>query len=287
MRLLIIFNSFSGKRHKKAKIEYIKNELSKKFSSVDFFSSYEKNSITKEILSRGEEYDAIASLGGDGTAHEVVNAIIKLNKRPKLLVIPLGTCNDFARTIIGKNYKKALNNFDINTTSKIDITKVNNIYMTYAMAFGAATRISYDAKKKSKNIFGKLSYYLFALRLLVGHLERPIINNKRYFIGIITKSKSLAGNRIKNKLYLNDGSFNYRLINNKPRVFGFLSFLFHLWFNSKKSQYLENIDISFDEEVNINIDGENALKTKKISVSIEKEALEVYMYQKYKDKYIK
>ena len=50
----------------------------------------------------GEEgYDLVIALGGDGTAHEVMNGLMQLpeEKRPILGVVPIGSGNDFAYSI--------------------------------------------------------------------------------------------------------------------------------------------------------------------------------------------
>jgi len=57
----------------------------------------------KELASQaGEEgYDVVVAMGGDGTAHEVVNGLMEIppEKRPKFAVIPLGSGNDFASSL--------------------------------------------------------------------------------------------------------------------------------------------------------------------------------------------
>jgi len=50
----------------------------------------------------GEEgYDMVVAMGGDGTAHEVMNGLMQLPeaKRPVMGVVPLGSGNDFAYSI--------------------------------------------------------------------------------------------------------------------------------------------------------------------------------------------
>jgi diacylglycerol kinase (ATP) len=44
-------------------------------------------------------YETIVALGGDGTVHEVVNGIMKVDpsRRPKLGVVPIGSGNDFSK----------------------------------------------------------------------------------------------------------------------------------------------------------------------------------------------
>jgi len=48
-----------------------------------------------------EGYDLVIAMGGDGTAHEVVNGLMQVpaEKRPVLGVVPIGSGNDFAHAI--------------------------------------------------------------------------------------------------------------------------------------------------------------------------------------------
>lgn len=57
---------------------------------------------TKELVSKAlrEERDRVISIGGDGTAHIVLNAILESKSaRPELAVIPFGTANDVAKSL--------------------------------------------------------------------------------------------------------------------------------------------------------------------------------------------
>src|SRR5687768_9941509 len=46
-----------------------------------------------------EEFDQVVAAGGDGTLNEVVNGLADDFSRIRLGIIPLGTGNDFARTL--------------------------------------------------------------------------------------------------------------------------------------------------------------------------------------------
>lgn len=63
-----------------------------------------------EVLTRSESVDAarqaaktgaqlVVAAGGDGTVNAVVNGLMALQLRPALGVLPIGTANDFARTL--------------------------------------------------------------------------------------------------------------------------------------------------------------------------------------------
>ena len=48
-----------------------------------------------------ERYDTVIALGGDGIVHEVVNGLMRLpfDKRPSFGLVPVGSGNDYARTL--------------------------------------------------------------------------------------------------------------------------------------------------------------------------------------------
>ena len=54
-----------------------------------------------EIAAQAGEYDTVLVLGGDGVIHEAVNGLMRLSEsaRPRMGVLPLGSGNDFARTL--------------------------------------------------------------------------------------------------------------------------------------------------------------------------------------------
>ena len=54
-----------------------------------------------------DETDLIVAVGGDGTVHEVVNGMAINFGASRLAVVPMGTANDFARTLNNPNDLKS------------------------------------------------------------------------------------------------------------------------------------------------------------------------------------
>ena len=54
-----------------------------------------------EIAAGAAEYDTVIALGGDGVVHEVACGLMRIEegRHPTLGVIPVGSGNDFARTL--------------------------------------------------------------------------------------------------------------------------------------------------------------------------------------------
>ena len=66
---------------------------------------YPTHAITLAKQAAEEGYDIVVAMGGDGTAHEVINGLMSVpkEKRPILGVIPLGSGNDFSANIGNTN----------------------------------------------------------------------------------------------------------------------------------------------------------------------------------------
>jgi len=71
-------------------------------AGVEFREGDAEGSIA-DLAEQGarEGFDVVAAAGGDGTVHEVANGLMRAPApaRPAMAVVPLGTGNDFARTL--------------------------------------------------------------------------------------------------------------------------------------------------------------------------------------------
>lgn len=69
-------------------------------------------------------YEVVVAVGGDGTAHEVINGLMSVaeQKRPKLGIVPMGSGNDFAHNLgIPDKPTEALRQALTGKTRKIDL----------------------------------------------------------------------------------------------------------------------------------------------------------------------
>ena len=98
-KVLLIVNPVAGLGNIKKDI----NKIINNFENVGYkteieYTTLEKNgeSIVQEKVNDGE---IVVAVGGDGTLNEVVNGVLKNGKKVKMGFIPLGTTNDFAKTL--------------------------------------------------------------------------------------------------------------------------------------------------------------------------------------------
>ena len=107
-----------------------------------------------EIAAEAGAYDTVIALGGDGIIHEVVNGLMQVDeaRRPRLGVIPLGSGNDYARTLgMARNRPvAAANQILAGTTRRIDLGWVNGTYFDNTLSFGLDAAIAIDTMERRK-----------------------------------------------------------------------------------------------------------------------------------------
>jgi len=116
-------------------------------------------------------YQTIAALGGDGTVHEIVNGLMKIEAahRPRLGIVPIGSGNDFAYSAgIQMNLQEAMKRVFAGTPRPVDIARIvdgagrteyfNN---TLGIGFPAAVNI------RSRQLIGLYGFMMYFTATLV------------------------------------------------------------------------------------------------------------------------
>ncbi|MEL7648558.1 MAG: YegS/Rv2252/BmrU family lipid kinase [Sedimentibacter sp.] len=173
-RYFAIYNPSSGKELASQKIFHV-SETIMEIEDVEmtFVATKKKgDGETAAMRACREGYDLIISCGGDGTVHEIVNGIMKSEKRTRLAILPAGTVNDFAEQL---RMPKAYANFASLLMKKkfrtIDVGKMNDDYFINVVGGGAFTSIPHSVTVEAKTILGKYAYYFKAALQVPGELE--------------------------------------------------------------------------------------------------------------------
>lgn len=118
-------------------------------------------------------FDSVVALGGDGVIHEVVNGLMRVpeDARPKLGVIPMGSGNDFARTLGMKrnDAEGALAQLVRGHARSCEVGRVNGVHFMQTLSFGLDAAIALDTTKKRAEGTAQEGEELFvrsALRIL-------------------------------------------------------------------------------------------------------------------------
>ena len=220
-QVLLIVNPNAGKGKMQKKIPQIQSELIKTGYNVDIVNTQRKIPI-KNIIKGKEKNDIVICCGGDGTVNDMISCVMEMKNKPKVSFIPLGTVNDFARTV-GLSKKKFLKKeiFKKYLEKEVDVGSFNKKYFNYVAAFGAFTQVSYVTSHKLKKCFGKLAYFIVAIKYFL-KIKSYKINldidgekiEKECIYGSVSNSKSIGGFQWfrKRDIAIDDGKFELLLI---------------------------------------------------------------------------
>lgn len=168
-KVLLIINPSSGGEKAREYEELAKNKLSSFFDEVEIKYT-EKAGDAKEFAKKAAEdkYHSVFVMGGDGSVNETISGIAELDYRPNFGFFPLGTVNDLARALhIPLDPKEAIENFDIDRITNLDVGKINDSYFINVVAIGTIPESINNVDSKEKTRLGKLAYFVSGAKELI------------------------------------------------------------------------------------------------------------------------
>lgn len=169
-KILIVANPTSGSKFSKETAQQLIEILQAKDMKANLYETTGEDDfrqLTVKSLEMG--YDTFAILGGDGTISEFISQISDLDERPKILLIPSGTTNNFARALGTElNLERLLSKIEQNewTEKQADVGQVNDDYFISTLSAGSLPEISWKTDDDLKEIFGSFGYVLEGLSVL-------------------------------------------------------------------------------------------------------------------------
>lgn len=218
-KAILMYNPKAGNRQIINLVDHIAERLQELGYELRLYRSQSKGSIRKYIVDHLEEkeLDLIIVSGGDGTINEVVNGMMQKEIDIPILVLPLGTANDFAYSAhIPNDIEEALNLIECGETKYVDIGKVNNQYFINVCNMGLFSGISHIVDLELKKKFGKLAYYVKGFEELQNYqamdleIELPDIKIRGDYILILVFNGKAAGGftRLAKNASIEDGEFD-------------------------------------------------------------------------------
>ena len=121
-------------------------------------------------------YDTVVALGGDGVVHEIANGLMKLpaDARPRFGVIPVGSGNDYARTLgMSETVSEAIQQLAAGHEVAADVGCCNGEHFVETLSFGLDAAIALDTVERRKRTGeqGTILYLKSGLDQLLHHLE--------------------------------------------------------------------------------------------------------------------
>ena len=157
MRTCIILNPIAGGVKNSDAIRELLRGL-----KAERFCISEGSGDAEKFASEASNFEVIVSAGGDGTLNEVVNGIARGGCNAALGVLPLGTGNDFARTLgVTNNLDTAIEQVAAGKTRAIDLVRVTSDSVRYfanVSSGGFSGVVDEKLTPEMKRTWGPLAY---------------------------------------------------------------------------------------------------------------------------------
>lgn len=268
------------------------NDIIRVFKGRDyelFYGHYPNH--TKEFLSKHRHsHNRYYVIGGDGFIHEAIQSLA--NTENELVIVPMGTGNDLARSImLNKEPLDFINDsFDL-PASKIDLLKANDIYCVNNICIGLDAYVGAHVHDGGANwLKGPIKYFYSTIRYLRhldGFMSEIYYKDKRIYDGKLLLGAFCNGGyygggvQIGKFAKLDDGLIDVNLMRgiNLFQLLMYLPFLFTKNLDKLSKFYHRKVaNISFNSSIEVVIDGEIYPKGK-YDVSVEKQALNIVLYK--------
>ncbi len=175
-RYIFIFNPAANKGRARLKADWLESQVAEKGNAVIRSTAYPGHA--GEIARSGlQESSCLIACGGDGTLHEVVNAVA--GEDVSVGVLPIGSANDFIKNLNPpKVYEGGIGHLFGSSRTFVDLGKVTfggsvQRYFINSLGIGFTGRI---ARKVKETLWlkGEMSYVHALLSVLSGYCPVPM-----------------------------------------------------------------------------------------------------------------
>lgn len=300
-KVLIMVNLVAGTGKAASLLPEVLNGLASRDCEVTVYPiNPEAHLNAEEILRKTEgRFDTVLCIGGDGTLNHMINGMMALSHRVPYAFIPLGSCNDFSKSLNDGKDPTVADVIDAITEGQpyaYDIGRFNAKYFNYVAAFGAFTDVSYTTRQDLKNVFGYGAYVMNALGTLPNGLSTRLHTTVTcdeetfegdYAFGGICNSRSVGGVQspwLADAL-LTDGKFELILIDAPKDIFELNEIVAGLRRGDTSNPHLHlyqgsDFRFTFDQPVGWTLDGEDGGKVTEAEIQVQAGAISIMLKNK-------
>lgn len=145
-KVAVIFNP-TARHGEAARLEpRIREKLAGRIEYVFKFTESRRHAeaLTREAIAEG--CDLIVAAGGDGTYNEVANGIMAEGGKAAIAVLPLGSGNDYCRTLgMSKELEAALEETLRGRTKRVDVGVCNGVHFVNNISMGLDGNVAHRA----------------------------------------------------------------------------------------------------------------------------------------------
>ncbi len=287
MSFCFLYNPSTNRNRSFKKFLKLK-EHTENWPDVSYKTSESRKHLTTLAQEAAKEYEVVVACGGDGTVRDVAVAI--MDSEAKLGVVPLGSGNDFSKSIgLCSGLEENLKILKTCRSRTASIGKCNDFYFINTLGFGFDGQTNHYASQSSIRI-GSLRYVWATLKT---NFKRKTFKTKirfddRQITGENWIMISAANGRVEggNFIIAPDATpFDelIRLVTIKPISKWILPFVLPLflfgrqqWLPHYACEIVEKINLKFDRPVFIHTDGEQIhTETTEFDIELVSSALQV------------
>lgn len=225
--------------------------------------------------------------GGDGTVSTVLGRLA--GKSIQIGIIPLGTTNNFARSLgLPLDITSAVDVIKRCKSHPVDLGVVNGVFFANVASIGISADIAHHVSDKRKRRWGRFAYGLVALGRIWGHrpfvvtledVQRHLTVTFETHQVVIANGRYHAGKEIAQDAAIDDGQLLVFALGGRSKI-SLVKHMLDFYFGSRRrivhaSYFIgRKVTITTDAPRQIEIDGEVRKKTPAIA-SVDQAAIEV------------
>lgn len=159
---MLIINPSSGKEEAMSYEASVIKVLQELYSNITIRYT-KQGGHAKELAQQAceQEFDALVTLGGDGTINECINGLAGQSHQPAFGFLPLGTVNDFARALrLPLDPAEAVQVLRHQHIVPVDIGRIDQTYFMNVLAIGAIAEAVYNVSPEQKSMWGPFAYVM-------------------------------------------------------------------------------------------------------------------------------
>lgn len=246
----------------------------------------EATEVAQELVKKG--VPVVAAAGGDGTLNEVAQALV--GKDTALGIIPLGSGNDFLRSLVGfVDLEEALRRLVLGRPKPVDVGEANGRFYLNSLGMGIDGQIAEDFVRW-RFLRGELGYLWAALfevarfrpfGLLI-RSDAGLWELKGLMVSVMNGSYTAGGFHLAPGASFTDGALNLVAIRHYPRIARVPILVKvrqgkHLALKGVYAALVRWAEVKTDRPLRVYVDGELLPRTAELSIRVHPGALRVVL----------
>jgi YegS/Rv2252/BmrU family lipid kinase len=284
-----IVNPSAGKGRHLSYIRDIENFCARKGLHYEIAITKKQSHAIEIARQASAHFPTIVAVGGDGTAHEVVNGMF--GSSAVLGVLPMGSGNDFAHQLgYGRNVDANLRIIAEGKIKRIDVGQVDNSrYMINGCSLGFDGEVTAHFREYTKFINGFPAYLLSVIRTLPVYQfksaqiildDSHTIISKVLLVAVCNGTTYGGGFKVAPSAKMDDGVLTICVVKKTGKFYALRKLLkfmrgTHVHLPEVETYTAKKVEISITPASIGQIDGEVVQAKKSFSVKILKNALSV------------